>query len=578
MDTQQKYSLSGAIIIVSCFLLLAGACDNSDRIEMDTQTEAENVLLNFNASTTNTVTPETRAMENGTVDNFNKAFHYFGLSVTKNGNPTIPGSDNMTATMTKQADGWSWEFKDGANSPVTPQGPTGKPLKIKAYYCDDLIGNGQITGDAFTNGIPFDFTQTDGLRQYELLYNINTLCTIPSSGADKATIPLRFQHAYSWISIRVTKYANKGTYGLTGVSIENLSGGKWIKNKGTIDPETGLAMEGAEAGPIGETKVSESLPPTSSDPDIRPITYDFLVPSFMDNTVEDQHIAIVLVINGKREVFPLERAHLNQLGDKYGFRQGYYNKYKLEFNNSSLNLRLLDWTSRPIDAEFGGSVSAGVGYETIDYKEYSIHPQLGVIPASWPLVNSQPFPKKPAVLTDSDGHPYDSYLTTVAYGGNGVYVPASLETVSRPEGGIIIEDDQNVATMEPICDKFQITKNNVSDVAVPWVDENGVLVAKELCKNYNGDKKKDWRLPRASELRALFVYLMRNPTVGSLQYLNFKQGGDLNKLYWTGTEVNENEAWAMLYYNEGGLRNGPKISPRNKSSRFYVRCIRDVKE
>lgn len=54
MDTQKKHNLSGTIILVSCFLLLAGACDNSDRIE--TETQANGVLLNFNASTIDATT------------------------------------------------------------------------------------------------------------------------------------------------------------------------------------------------------------------------------------------------------------------------------------------------------------------------------------------------------------------------------------------------------------------------------------------------------------------------------------------------------------------------------------------
>lgn len=60
MDTQKKHNLSGTIILVSCFLLLAGACDNSDRIE--TETQANGVLLNFNASTIDATTTETRSL------------------------------------------------------------------------------------------------------------------------------------------------------------------------------------------------------------------------------------------------------------------------------------------------------------------------------------------------------------------------------------------------------------------------------------------------------------------------------------------------------------------------------------
>ena len=61
MDTQKKHSLSGSIVLASCFILLAGACDSIDRIEMEAQTE--NVLLNFNASTIDATTTETRSVE-----------------------------------------------------------------------------------------------------------------------------------------------------------------------------------------------------------------------------------------------------------------------------------------------------------------------------------------------------------------------------------------------------------------------------------------------------------------------------------------------------------------------------------
>lgn len=555
MDTQQKYSLSGAIITVSCFLLLAGACDNSDRLEMDTQAEVENVLLNFNASTTSTVTTGTRGMN--PIENFSKSSYVFGLSVTKNGSgsATFPGSDNMKATMTRKNGRWDWAFTNNADNPVTPQGPTGKPLKIKAYY-DDSSGNGLITGDAFTHGIPFDLTQTNNPVKTEILYNTDTLYTIPSSGAD-GEISLKFQHAYSMIIIEVTKYIDKGAYNLSGVSIENLSGGKWIKNKGRIDPATGLAMKGAEAGPIGEVKALEPLPLTSSGTFI---TYEFLVPSFMDAGVGDQTIAIVLVINGKREVFALQRAHLNQLDGKYGFRQGYKNKYKLEFNNSSLNLRLLDWISYEIGGEFGGSASAGVGYQTVDYVNYDKGNK-----AFWLSGLTKPLAWKGSDVE----YPYDSYLTTVAYGGNGVYIPAKPKQVGN------VEDDENVAASEAIRTKFQFTKENVVGVVVPWADENGVLTAKDICRNYRGNNKKDWRLPRASELRAIFGYLVNGSGNASvaLWHLNFKQG-DYDKLYWTGTEVDRDNAWAMSY----SLGVGPQISPCNKRSKCYVRCIRDFKE
>ena len=558
MDTRKKYSLSGAIIVVSCFLLLAGACEDSDRIEMETQTK--NVLLDFNASTSNTVTAGTRSPD--IVDKFSKNSYNFGLSVTKNGNATIPGSDNMTAIMSRPGAGspWNWEFKDNAHNPVTPRGPSGKPLKIKAYYYDaPSSGNGQIVTTAFTDGIPFDFTQTNNPKQKEILYNTNTSYTIPSTGADKATIPLQFQHAYSWISIRVTKYVDEGDFKLSGVFIDNLSG-DWIKNKGKIDVETGLAMQGATVGLIGETRSLETLP---VNPDFA-ITYDFLVPSFMDAGVKDESIAITLMINGHKEVFPLDRTHLNQDGDKYGFRQGYYNTYNLEFNNSSLNMRLINWTSTTINGNFGTSPSVPTNYSRIDYNTTSAGGFF------WSQLN------KGNILAFGT-HPYDNYLTTVSYGGNGEYVPAKPRPVTQ--GDAIYDDDENVAAKEGVYPYFEMTTQDISVEPVPWEDENGQLVAKEICRKYNGGGNRDWRLPRASELRTLFLAFVYNAGRTELFNLGFRDGtGNLEKLYWTGTEVNENGAWAVYYYNQDDwTHRGPMISTQDKRTKLSVRCVRDVR-
>ena len=545
MDIQKKYSLSGVIILVSCFLLLTGACQDSDRIEMETRTN--NVLLDFNASTTNTVITETRGFI--PVEGFTGNSYDFGLSVTKNGNATIPGSDDMTATMTKQGAVWIWAFKDNVNNPLIPRGPAGKPLKIKAYYSE--LG---LTAGAFADGIPFDFTQTDNLKQTEILYNTNTSYTIPSSAGDKATIGLQFQHAYSWISIRITKYVSKGgAFNLSRVTIDNLSGG-WIKNKGKIDPETGLAMSGATSGPIGETKTPEPLDVTN------PIVYDFLVPAFMDEGVKDEDIAITLVVNGRKETFPLERAHLNQDGSKYGFRQGALNIYNFEFNNSFLSLRLINWTSAPISGDFGTVQPAPVNSSKIDFNNNKYY---------WGSL-------KKGTLLSYGTHLYDSYLTTVSYGGNGGYVPANPEQVDL--SNVKYDDDRNVATMEKVYPLFEMTKQDVSIEPVPWEDGNGQLAAKEICRKYNGGGHHDWRLPRASELRTLFVCLIFNIGNSELSSLGFREGtGYLERLYWTGTEVDENKAWAMYYYNPDFEHRGPMISTQDKKTKLFVRCIREVK-
>ncbi len=564
MDTQKKHSLSGSIVLASCFILLAGACDSIDRIEMEAQTE--NVLLNFNASTIDATTTETRSVEH--IEGFTENSYDFGMSVTKDNasrGEIFEGSGDLTATMSRVSEGreWNWLFRKNVdNTPVTPRGPEGKPLRVIAYY-PAIIGT-----EAFTNGIPFDFTQTSNLRQTEILYNTNTSYTITPSAADKVTIPLKFQHAYSWIIINVTKYVDKGTYDLTSVAIDNLSGG-WIKNKGNINPETGLAMKGATEGPIGEVRAARALSTGT------PVTYEFLVPAFMDNGVKDEDVVITLMINGHKEIFPLERTHLNKDGDKYGFRQGYINTYNLEFNNSSLNMRLLNWTSTNISGNFGASPATPTNFVTINYNNYS-----NGRPAMWTTAGGMPFPATKPVFLGSTDHKFDSYLTTVSYGSNGDYVAPSPVMEAPPSGGIIIEDDYNVATKEKVCSIFQMTTTDVSIESVPWENENGELVAKEICRKYNGGGFHDWRLPRASELRALFIYLVYNAGTGTpLSKLNFNEySADLKKLYWTGTEVGESQAWAMFYYNEGdGIHRGPKIFSLDKKATLSVRCIRDVK-
>lgn len=564
MDTQKKHNLAGAIILASCFLLLAGACDNSDRIEMEAQ--ADSVLLNFNASTINATTTETRSFV--PIKGFDKNEYVFGMSVTKDNasqSEIFEGSGNLKATMKRTSAGapWNWNFrKNNDNAVVTPRGPEGKPLRVIAYY---PVISGTAT---FTDGIPFDFTQTtNNPQQTEILYNTNTSYTIaPSGGSDKATIPLTFQHAYSWIIINVTKYVNKGnSYNLSGVFIDNLSG-RWIKNKGKINPATGLAMKDATAGPIGEDKGFGQ--PLSVN---TPITYKFLVPAFMDKGVKDDEIVITLIINGKKEIFSLAREHLNNDGDTYGFKQGYINTYNLEFNNSALNMRLLNWTSTTIYGDFGQNVTNPTNYQRVSF--YDAEPGSGG--GGWTTANGKVFPPKYKNLPAGDRR-YYNYLTTVNYGGNGEYVPASPVTAPPPPKGIIIEDDANVAIQEPACRLFQMTTQDVSIESVPWEDEKGQLVAKELCRKYNGGGFKDWRLPRASELRAIFVYMIYNVGYPQFRDLNLSSASDRNRLYWTGTEESKDKAWAMLYYDERGDNRGPKISAQDKSTRLSVRCIRQL--
>lgn len=551
MDTEKKHTLK-AIVITACCLLLAGACEKNDRI--DIETPEKHVPLVFNASIANTAVMETKGII--PIEGFTEDSYNFGISITKSNNEVFKGSGDMTATMSNPpvspGGEWSWMLKNNVSSTLItdPKVPTGRELQVIAYYPADKVTN------AFTSGIPFDFTDiNNNKKQTEILYNTNIAYTaLPE--VEKATIPLRFQHAYSRIVINVTKYIDKGDFALSSVSIDNLTG-EWIKNSGKIDPKTGFVMaDGAIVGPISEARDPQPLRVKT------PVTYEFLVPSFMDSDVKDSNIAIMMMINGIREVFILNREHLNKDGNLYGFKQGYKNTYNLVFNNSRLNLSLLNWTSVPIEGNIG-NVPAGSGsYTKIDFS--SIY---------WATAGGSKFPPQPKFLASGD-HLFESFLTTVEYGNNADYIEPKPVTAPPPEDGHIIEDDENIYTREKAYPLLQITNTDISVENVSWEDENGQLTAKGLCEKYRGGNFLNWRLPRASELRAIMLVTTMN---GDLMFV-FDNDLYKNKPYWTATEMNKNEAWSMSFYRIGqSFRQvGPKIHPLNKKEKAAVRCVREV--
>lgn len=569
MDTNNKYTYPRAIILAACSLLLAGACDNYDGSGSDTP--GREVRLNFNASIENTEGAQSRSITG--ITDFSGNSYAFGISVTKSENRSeiFKGSSDMTATMERSgaAVPWNWSFLDNSNhSSVTPVGPEGKALKVVAYY----PAVSSATKDVYTNGIPFDFSAKTDLKQTDLLYNTSTIYPFVPSDGSVATIPLNFRHAYTWIVLNITKYVNKGSeFKLSSVTLGNL-GANWIKNKGAIDPETGLPKDGAVAGPIGITIEPAVILSTTEV-----YTCEFLVPSFMDTKVGNGEITLILNINGINEIFSLDKIYLNQSDDRksFGFRQGYKNTYDLIFNNSALGLNIQGWSSEVINGEFGGDITPPGGQ---DYKWMDLNDGGKLL---WPtgtypgMAYPTEYPKKSGYLAANE-HPYEAYLTTVAYGGNGSYVPVNAPDLSKmPKDGLTITDDINVYTTEKARQVLQMTKKDVSIAPVPWEDGNGLLLAKELCRKYNGGGFHNWRLPRASELRAVFVLATGNGT--ALSDLGFSLDDNRNKPYWTGTEVNENEAWGLYIDNKGTVKESTVVlSPYDKkTTSCSVRCVRD---
>lgn len=557
MDRNKKHTLPRSIVLAACSLLLAGACDNYGYDGMEPDTPAREVPLDFNASIEKMKVAQSRSIIS--MESSGNA-HKFGMSITKSENDSeiFSGSSDMTATMfrTSGSGPWNWKLLDNSNNqPVTtPVGPEGKALKVVAYY--PIVGT--ATKDVYTRGIPFDFSAKTGLVQYDLLYNTETDYPFtPSSGTSEATVPLNFRHAYTWIVINIKKYVEKGEFNLSSVSLDNLGGG-WIKNRGFIDPKTGLAKDGATAGPIGVT-IDPPKPLSTTEV----LTYEFLVPSFMDTKVGNGDIVLILKVNNINETFNLDKSYLNQSDDgtSFGFRQGYKNTYNLVYNNSALSMSIQDWSSEVINGDFGGDIpSSGVGYRKMDLTA----PGSVLI---WPSDI-----KRPDFLTAGD-HMYADYLTTVAYGGNGEYVDVNTPPSSSSQ--LQITDDINVYTKEKAYPLIQITNNDVSIVPVPWEDGNGELAAKEICRKWNEGGFTDWRLPRATELRAVLIFVASN---GGFSDLSFNTDANRDKPYWTGTEVDVNRAWSISFKQAAVTKNSKLVlSPLDKKMTASVRCVRDAK-
>lgn len=519
------------------------------------------VPLRFSASVVSGKPDGTRALRD-TIGNTgfkpDGTVYIFRISVKKETGlkgPLFEGSDNMQMRLQYVSDDWTCNFRSPNGSELWNDravAGVGKPVRVVASW---RANESSVT----SGGIPFDFSQnTREYSQAELLFihPSDQVQTVPAGGE----MSLKFSRAYTQVVVNVRKKMHKPGIPVElgpAVRIENLSG-EWIKNKGSIDAATGLPMTGSSAGAIFCTVGSGvTMVNLSTDTDQ---TFRFFVPSFMDSGVTDEAIAFALMIDGRLEYFPLLREHLNQEGGKYGFAQGYINTYNLVYDNTKLMLRLKNWNSLSPSGNFGNETGSNYSYSDALYNKYSsVWTWYGVA-----------FTKGKAL--NAANHLYEEWLGDVERGNNGGYKVLSdkLEGGSDHNYGSENANVPDHLLYEAVYPNLEVSHSDVSENPVVWQDKDGVLVAKELCRNYRYGRKTNWRLPRASELRFVMIY-----TGIYAASAPFRSATD--RAFWTGTEYDKDKAWVVGRETPAGdfLDAVFFFRPVQKSDRAYVRCVRE---
>lgn len=540
-----QLSTVGFSLLVIFLSMLLGSCDSDFMSEDNGSSDTELVVLEFSTSIEKlSLNSNTRAIgSRGVIEgnNFPQGTSEMGMFITRNAgvDDVFPGSaDNMKVTLTRNAQGDSWTYAQKDGTPTTPVAYKGKYIQLVAYWPYNV--------DATASGIPFDFTNVSSVGQTELLYikPENQRFKIASG-----RLAARFAHAYSRIVLNIRKSVNSGTIRVSSASIINQSG-TWIKNKGMINPATGYPTDEAQSGDITDA-TEKVLTMTASD-----TKYEFLVPAFMNELVVDGNIGIKLVVDGKETIFELKREHLNGWlltstnTLEYGFRQGYMNTYELVYDNLTMSLQLRDWTTVKPEGDFGLP-----GIVDTNYKGWSF--DCNDI--------SEPIPSTPP-RTD---HLYETYLTDLERENNGL-----LQAVWIPEQGFAW-----VWQQEPPRSPIDFAMSDVLAVPVQWKNQDGVMIAKQLCKNYREGGHSNWRLPRMAEW---YMFMKRIKTSNDNEYLYYPQkyGGNIpsENWYWSGTEsakASGNEVQVIklsIFPTDIGII-GNTLSP---TSMALVRCVRDV--
>ena len=514
--------------------LYTTACDNREL--PGEEKDPEKTELRFTASISDS--PSTKAVHGSDIigeTTFPVGTNTFGMFITReDGTPLGTGSeDNMKLILTKSSgtgvDIWSQTDKNGTSLSLTAK--LGENIRLTGYY--------PWTAGATATAVPFDLSG-DMANCKDLLYLSSPVAETPTQVLDATPIALKFSHAYCWVTINLSKLTDKSDVKVKSISIENsYSGLKRIVNKGMIHPKTGEVVSGEE-GPLAINCNVDLQQETPSE-------FNFLVPSFMGEDVQDSDILIRITTQGtggSDEIlsFPLNKTHLNKTDDdKYGLEKGKHNTYNIVYNNSEMVLSLSNWQETWIE---DSKIGAGTG-GSAKTAEWTIS-HTGTI--GTPL--------------EAERYILHTYLGEVAEGNNGAYTtitPATPGTGSTLQGVW-----GSFASNVPLCKKLLVaSKEAMGGAAVPWKDaETGVLVAKQACADFREGGYTDWRLPRVSEF-------------AMLSYGN-NQVNLTPKEYWSGTEYSGTECYSVYYKVVAPtvLVNWfPQVISKTASS--YVRCVRD---
>lgn len=546
MTIREKATRLCAMIGVCSLGIYLAACDNGELPAGGKG--AAKVELRFSASISDSPSTKAGQPPQPTITSgqaFSEGKHLFGMFVTREDETALAdgSGDNMKSTLMVSGSKQAWTHTDKTGmTPISLAVNNGENIIIKGYY--------PWTADATVTAVPFDLSSTNPKDWTDLLYL--SFPTGPQNITDgMAPVSLKFSHAFCWVTINLLQLSPNNTVKVKAVNIGNAYTGQGtIVNKGAVNLKTGKIVKSA-SGPLKIDLGSQPITlDTEGAPGASAAVFNFLIPPVMSPDIKNSDIVIEVTTlesagtstpeEEKVLTFPLSLTHLNQDNSGsttlYGFQKGMHNTYHIVYNNSAMNLSLSGWQTVSIDEAKLGEGTANMTPKALSYVDL------------WTQV-AEVIPK---ILPPND-HRYHTYLGEVAENNNGEY--RNITTQSGMLGnryGGAVNDEPFQAALE--------AANSLAagGAQISWKDkETGTLLAKQACAELREGGYTDWRLPRISE-----CYMLNYPT-------NLMGG----KEYWSATEANATECYAIVKEKEDGADYWPKKFSKQES--FYVRCVRD---